>query len=221
MINVSPGAHTPGRRRRGCPRRHSAFSEATSQRKFRADPAYPAAWACGNNRLAEIRPDVFATRSATKSATKSKLRARSCRTGRCPASYASMIRFTVLCVTRQRSAALRNCPHPDRRQSHPSVPSRSSMETPSAVPVSTPSPLAAEGPQGLRHDERRVGTLTGHQWGLSHGHGLQGKGGRVGDLQHRPGAASPRRVGGAVRGASRARIRASGRSGKLSVSTPG
>jgi hypothetical protein len=82
------------------------------------------------------------------------------------ASYASIIRFTVLCVTPQRSAARRNCPHPDRRQSHPSVPSCSSMQTPSAVPVtgSTPSPLAAEGPQGLRHDERRVETLTGHQW---------------------------------------------------------
>jgi len=43
----------------------------------------------------------------------------------------------------------------------------------------TPSPSAAEGPQRLRHDERRVGTFTGHQWGprpghqwgLSHGHG--------------------------------------------------
>jgi len=43
----------------------------------------------------------------------------------------------------------------------------------------TPSPSTAEGPQRLRHDERRVGTFTGHQrgplpghqWGLCHGHG--------------------------------------------------
>ncbi len=63
MINVSPGVHTPGRRPRCWPRRHSAFVWATSRRKFRADPAYPAACACGNNRFAEIRPNVFSTRS--------------------------------------------------------------------------------------------------------------------------------------------------------------
>ena len=42
-----------------------------SRRKFRADPAYPAACAAGSNRFAEIRPDVFPTRPATSSATPS------------------------------------------------------------------------------------------------------------------------------------------------------
>ena len=47
----------------------------TSRRKFRADPAYPAACACGNNRFAEIRPNVFSTRATrTKSLTWSKFR---------------------------------------------------------------------------------------------------------------------------------------------------
>jgi len=34
----------------------------------------------------------------------------------------------------------------------------------------TPSPSTAEGPQRLRHDERRVGTFTGHQRGPLPGH---------------------------------------------------
>ena len=78
MINVSPGAHTPGRRPRCWPRRHSAFAWATSRRKFRAEPTYPAACACGNNRFAEIRPNVFSTRSTTKSLTWSKFRPLAC-----------------------------------------------------------------------------------------------------------------------------------------------
>ena len=50
---------------------------------------------------------------------------------------------------------------------------------------------------------------------------VQGQGCRVGDLQHLPGAASSRRVGGALRCPVPAPIRASGRSGKLSASTSG
>jgi hypothetical protein len=71
MISVSPGAHTPGRRPRGWPWRQARLASATSRRKFRADPPYPAARAAGNSRLAEIRPEVAWTRFATKSVTSS------------------------------------------------------------------------------------------------------------------------------------------------------
>ena len=52
-------------------RRQSRFCAATSRRKFRGDPLYPAARAAGSSRFAEIRPDVFFTRSATGPATAS------------------------------------------------------------------------------------------------------------------------------------------------------
>ena len=51
--------------------RHNAFCAATSRRKFRADPSYPAARAAGSSRFAEILPYVLSTRSATSSATAS------------------------------------------------------------------------------------------------------------------------------------------------------
>jgi hypothetical protein len=44
---------------------------ATSRRKFRADPAYPAARAAGSSRLAEILPCDARTRSATCAHTSS------------------------------------------------------------------------------------------------------------------------------------------------------
>ena len=48
--------------------RHMALD---SRRKFRGDPAYPAALAAGSSRFAEIRPDVAATRSAARALTES------------------------------------------------------------------------------------------------------------------------------------------------------
>jgi len=67
ISNVSPGAHTPGRRPRCWSRRHALRAVATSRRKLRADPAYPAARASGNNRFADSRPFVAAIRCATTS----------------------------------------------------------------------------------------------------------------------------------------------------------
>ena len=71
IASTSPGVHTAGRRPRWLSRRHALFASATSRRRFRADPAYPAAFAAGSSRFAEIRPFVAPTRSATSSATRS------------------------------------------------------------------------------------------------------------------------------------------------------
>ena len=71
IASTSPGVHTAGRRPRWLSRRHVLFASATSRRKFRAGPAYPAALAAGSSRFAEIRPFVTATRSAASSATRS------------------------------------------------------------------------------------------------------------------------------------------------------
>ena len=71
IASTSPGAHTAGRRPRWLSRRHVFFASATSRRKLRADPRYPAAFATGSSRFAEIRPAVFSTRSATTAATPS------------------------------------------------------------------------------------------------------------------------------------------------------
>jgi|SRR5689334_5339790 hypothetical protein len=56
---------------RRCSRRQACLAAATRRRKFRSDPAYPAARTAGSSRLAEIRPCVFSTRSATRPATPS------------------------------------------------------------------------------------------------------------------------------------------------------
>ena len=69
MTRCPPGDHTAGRRPRWFSLRHHLFCVATSRRKLRADPAYPAARAAGNNRFALIRPFVFAIRSVTNSTT--------------------------------------------------------------------------------------------------------------------------------------------------------
>jgi hypothetical protein len=70
MTRCSPGDHT-GQRPRWCSTRQSLFACATSRRKFRADPSYPAARAAGSSLLAVIRPADFFTRAATRSATTS------------------------------------------------------------------------------------------------------------------------------------------------------
>ena len=62
---------TAGRRPRRLSRRQSDLALATKRRKFRAEPAYPAARASGSSRLAEIRPAVLATRAFTTSTTTS------------------------------------------------------------------------------------------------------------------------------------------------------
>jgi hypothetical protein len=63
---------TPQRHHHGLGRpRHARLATATSRRKFRDDPAYPAARAAAGRRFAEIRADVLATRSATSAATTS------------------------------------------------------------------------------------------------------------------------------------------------------
>jgi hypothetical protein len=51
------------------PGRQAAFTSASRRRKFRADPAYPAALAAGSSRLAEIRPHDLATRPVTSMRT--------------------------------------------------------------------------------------------------------------------------------------------------------
>ena len=58
MASTSPGDQTAGRRppARPCPARHCRFTSATSRRKLRSDPSYPAARTAGSNRFALIRP---------------------------------------------------------------------------------------------------------------------------------------------------------------------
>ena len=68
ITRCPPGAGTQGRYTRRS-RRWRALASATSRRRLRAEPAYPAARATGSRRLAEIRPSVTLTRSATRSAT--------------------------------------------------------------------------------------------------------------------------------------------------------
>jgi hypothetical protein len=90
---------------------HNAFCAATSRRKFRADPVYPAVWATGSNRFAEIRPFDAATLATTSSVTDPKFLDRTARrrpaSTVCPVLSLSMTRRTVFGVVPQISAAPR------------------------------------------------------------------------------------------------------------------
>jgi len=91
-----------------------AALDATSRRKFRAEPTYPAALASTNNRLAVIFTFVASIRLDTRSRTTSVFFATGLRRARSspssPASHADTTRFTVFGSTPQISAAPRNDP---------------------------------------------------------------------------------------------------------------
>ena len=113
-------------------RRHAAFASATSRRKFRADPAYPAARAAGSSRFAEIRPcasfDPLRDQLGDRVVVVAPVLplASAARRPRAPPRSAS-----PSCASCRRSPRHPDsCPPLGRRQSRPSVPSRSSMEVP-------------------------------------------------------------------------------------------